>query len=381
MIQVTLKACLKATLSLLTFALSILPFATARSATPMPGNWMSAIPDITPLSAMSIPGTHDSMAVDVSRYAECQTLPLLSQLDDCGVRFIDIRLRQMDNGFACHHGMVYLNKNFADVLNDLKAFLKTHPTETIVMSVKEEYDSASLRMELKDPEKQPSDGEIALAAKMERRGSPGALRRLYMNYYWYEPFSHLFMTYVDNKDFDGLFLKNPGKPTLYSSIPTMGMARGKIVVVRRFRDKSDGECHDSQEGNPYSKECGGIAASDWTPDGNQQEIGKVGDNPPVFAQDLCEIPNGDREGPFNRKKDLIKKLMTYSNDHPEALCLNFNSAFIKYGGLPYPDWAADEMRPWLINYLKTNPPAPFGILIIDFVDLGLSQQVYSSNFQ
>jgi len=346
-----------------------------------PGSWMYFLPDDRKLSAMSIPGTHNTMAANVNQWARCQNDSLYTQLEDCGVRFIDIRLRQMGDGFSCHHGMVYLGKNFTDVLNDLKRFLQAHTRETIIMSVKPEYDSEPKRLELKDPNKKPTAQEIRRAIA-EELITPGSVRRLDEQYYWFEPFSELLMSYVNDPKFKDLFLRSSSAKDAppFKSIPSLGSARGKIILVRRFKDKNTDEGNERQKGNPHNMECGGIDASNWTPDGNPDAIGQVGSNPDVFAQDLCESPNDDRERPFNTKKQMIKDLMTFSKYNPESLCLNFNSAYIKYGGLPYPEWAADEMRPWLINHLNTKPEAPFGVIIVDFVDKKLAEQIYSRNF-
>jgi len=81
-------------------------------------NWMSSLNGSLSLSQFSIPGTHDSMALyePVSGTAKCQNLSLGDQLN-AGVRFIDIRCRHINNAFAIHHGSIYENANFDDVLN------------------------------------------------------------------------------------------------------------------------------------------------------------------------------------------------------------------------------------------------------------------------
>jgi hypothetical protein len=51
----------------------------------------------------------------------------------------DIRLRvNTGNTFVVHHGAVYQNANFDDVLNKIDAFLGAHPAEAVVMRVKQE---------------------------------------------------------------------------------------------------------------------------------------------------------------------------------------------------------------------------------------------------
>ncbi len=107
-------------------------------------NWMGAIPNTTNISQLSIPGTHDSGArtEPVSGTAKCQNLSIAEQLS-AGVRFLDIRCRHIDNAFAIHHGAIYQNLNFTDVLNACINFLNSNPSETIIMSVKEEHTASN----------------------------------------------------------------------------------------------------------------------------------------------------------------------------------------------------------------------------------------------
>ena len=151
-------------------------------------SWMSGIQDNISISKISIPGTHDSGArVDapvVSGTAKTQDLSIAEQLN-AGVRFLDIRCRHIENAFAIHHGAIYQNLNFDDVLNACYAFLDSHPSETIIMSVKEEYDASNTT----------------------------------------RSFEQTFDSYVQ---------KNSSKWDLGANIPTLGAVRGKIKLLRRF---------------------------------------------------------------------------------------------------------------------------------------------------
>lgn len=149
-------------------------------------NWMGAIADQTSLASLSIPGTHDAGATQepVSGTAKCQNLSIAAQLN-AGVRYLDIRCRHIDNGFAIHHGAIYQNLNFTDVLNACLSFLNSNPTETIIMSVKEEHT--------------PSNNTRS--------------------------FEETFNSYVQ---------QNPGKWDLGNTVPSLGAVRGKIKLLRRF---------------------------------------------------------------------------------------------------------------------------------------------------
>lgn len=92
------------------------------------------------LHELSIPGTHDTGALieTVPRTAKCQNLTIEEQLQ-AGVRFLDIRCRHIGDAFVIHHGPVYQELNFTDVLQSVANFLQANPSETVIMSVKEEY--------------------------------------------------------------------------------------------------------------------------------------------------------------------------------------------------------------------------------------------------
>ncbi|MEJ2883555.1 phosphatidylinositol-specific phospholipase C [Pedobacter sp. GR22-6] len=153
---------------------------------PLMTNWMSGLPNTTPIARLSIPGTHDSGALfePISSTAKCQNVGIAAQLN-MGVRYLDIRCRHIDDSFAIHHGAIYQNLNFQDVVNACLNFLNANPTETILMSVKEEYDYSNTT----------------------------------------RSFEATFNTYTQ---------QNPGKWDLTDALPNLGALRGKIKLIRRF---------------------------------------------------------------------------------------------------------------------------------------------------
>jgi len=103
-------------------------------------NWMGALPDSTKLGTMSIPGTHDSGAMYGGLAVQAQSWTIAEQLQ-AGIRYLDIRARRTKQSFAIHHGSFYQKQMFGDVMNTVIAFLRAHPTETVLMRVKDEYDA------------------------------------------------------------------------------------------------------------------------------------------------------------------------------------------------------------------------------------------------
>jgi 1-phosphatidylinositol phosphodiesterase len=148
--------------------------------------WMGAIDDGTSLTSLSIPGTHDSAArhEPVPGTAKCQDLSIADQLA-AGVRYLDLRCRHYGDACELHHGPVYQQLNLDDVLGAVWTFLHAHPTEALLVSVKEEYTPAN-----------------------DTR-----------------TFEQTFATYV-NKNAAGWYLD--------ATVPALGAVRGKLVLVRRF---------------------------------------------------------------------------------------------------------------------------------------------------
>ena len=144
-------------------------------------NWMSGLPDDRYVYEFNIPGTHDSgtknvwnymsilvpliplpvaIPVDIAPFLEpfarCQDLTIEQQLNQ-GVRAFDLRITNRTyatgmpdgtmllghgDGFKCfrckNEDGSFLTLN--QVLDTMKTFLNNHPTETLIVSVKNEYD-------------------------------------------------------------------------------------------------------------------------------------------------------------------------------------------------------------------------------------------------
>ncbi|MES9784685.1 phosphatidylinositol-specific phospholipase C domain-containing protein [Bacillus thuringiensis] len=110
--------------------------------------WMKNISDNKRLSDLSIPGTHNTMASGANippiynlRFVETQTLSLWNQMA-AGIRFLDIRLRYENGSLACYHGIVWLGKYFGDVLELIRDYLVSYPSETIYMRIAQENSNA-----------------------------------------------------------------------------------------------------------------------------------------------------------------------------------------------------------------------------------------------
>ncbi|MEU2832791.1 phosphatidylinositol-specific phospholipase C [Streptomyces lavendulae] len=105
-------------------------------------DWMAGLADSTPLQRMTIPGTHDSGATKGGLYVACQNTSIAQQLDS-GIRFLDVRCRVTGGSFAIHHAAFFQDLMFGDVLVACWNFLAAHPSETVLMRVKQEYSEES----------------------------------------------------------------------------------------------------------------------------------------------------------------------------------------------------------------------------------------------
>lgn len=127
-------------------ALSILAVVPLQRADSDRSDWMAQLDDTAPLHTLTIPGTHDSGALysfgDV--FGKCQTLTVADQLK-IGVRFLDIRLQLVGDELKIVHSFVDQKTDFRDTMTDMVTFLREHPTEFLLVSIKE--DAAPKRAE------------------------------------------------------------------------------------------------------------------------------------------------------------------------------------------------------------------------------------------
>ena len=93
-------------------------------------NWMSFCDSGLCISELLIPGTHDTMTASCQqRYYKTQNLSLEEQLS-CGVRFLDIRLRQ--EMVAAHREWIS-HITFDQIIKNCHDFLKIKLTKHIYM--------------------------------------------------------------------------------------------------------------------------------------------------------------------------------------------------------------------------------------------------------
>lgn len=274
--------------------------------------WMREFEDQTPLSALSIPGTHNSPTCHKALPSvRCQAVHPRDQLLN-GVRFFDIRVQPAnpdiphDETLYLVHGVFPISltgpKYFRKLVNDVEDFLKQNPSETIILSLKREG---------------PGNATDQQLSCILRDHYAGDVHR------WFtEP-----------------------------RIPRLGEARGKIVIMRRFA--LDDRLRKEWQGRGW---C--IDAENWAYNTPNDTHGQI------CVQDFCEVletTNIDRKinyccDHFELAAQQVCPIPGVTTDAvnpvpPGPLYLNFLSAsnFWKVGC--WPEKIAEKVNPAVTAFL------------------------------
>ncbi|KAI2653064.1 1-phosphatidylinositol phosphodiesterase [Labeo rohita] len=256
-------------------------------------SWMATIPDVYSLSDVTMPGTHNTMALYGGTLAECNSWSLALQLR-AGIRFLDIRVRHVNGNLTIHHGISYQYADFGDVLMDVVDFLMEYPSETVLMRLKEEL---SETQNIYD----------------------SVVRYINEHAHW---------------------------DLLWNSreMPTMGEARGKLIILQDFTGPDLGMKYNSLD-----------IADDW----------KVASLQP---------------------EDVEKKWTSVSTHLEAAAVGNKNQMFLTFSSgasiLAHPNALAQLINPRLYEYLTgyVGQTKRFGIVTMDFPGAKLVQTIIGFNY-
>lgn len=299
--------------------------------------WMAELPSTLPLSSLSIPGTHNSPTHHVALPSvRCQAVPVRTQLDN-GVRFLDIRVScpeesTNDTDLALVHSAFPIslsgNKWFADLLTDVYAYLETNPSETVLVSVKREGTG---------------------------KGTDQTLSKI------------LAKRYVTDKWYTA------------PRIPSLGEARGKVVLIRRFN--LDGSIPElGIDGSVWPDNCadgtcgsGQIRIQDFYEVAQTEQIDHKAQLAKAqlerASQQVCRVPGLGGMGTQSATTPALPPIF-----------INFLSASNFFNASCWPDRIAAKINPEIIEYLCTGHGAPgkgpgqlsvgdagTGIVVIDWV--------------
>ncbi len=293
-------------------------------------SWMRDIPDDAPVTTLNIPGTHDSCCTDGPLgLAKTQNLDLTDQLN-AGIRFLDIRLAHYQDNLFVHHDVVHMKKSYTDVLKICISFLRQHPSETILMSVKNEgrFDSVLGRFA-------PSE----LFGKSRGDPTNWAIRS--------SSFDHAFQarTWENVEDaslFYNLTVPLPGGGPVdklaLTSETTLGEVRGKIVLLRRF------------EGGPDV----GFDLTYWPENQHFRSATTL-----IYdVEDRYQDPGEDDK--YNFIEDHIEEAR---RGDPRDLYITFSSA-VNLRAVGY----SKAINPRLSDYLAESPAGRIGIVVMDYFE-------------
>ncbi|KAL1964689.1 hypothetical protein VTN77DRAFT_6715 [Rasamsonia byssochlamydoides] len=296
--------------------------------------WMQELRDDFLLSALSIPGTHNSPTCYVAAPSvRCQAVSPREQLEN-GVRFFDIRVQPQHPDDPSKDELILVHsafpisltghKYFRDLMRDVDDFLNRNPSETLVISLKREG--------------------IGKATDEQ-------LSRILRDHYA-QPESRW---YTDPR------------------VPTLGQVRGKVVLVRRF-DIED-RLKKEHDGRGWGIDAGGWA--DNTPNATCP-------SGEICIQDyyeVCETENIEKKIQYVTEHIARAAVNRYpfgpqGDDRRYPFYINFLSASNFWKVRTWPEKIAAKLNPVIVDYLcRKHSEHPeegdwsTGILVTDWVGL------------
>lgn len=291
--------------------------------------WMRDIADAAPVTSLSIPGTHNSCSIGgILGFTKTQDVDLPDQLN-AGVRFLDIRLSHYLDNLFVHHDVVHMGKCYADVLAVCSTFLERHPSETILMSIKDEgrCDSAL--------------GRFAPSRVFGKsRGDP--MNWVIRSNSFEDAFKARTWEHVEDPSLfynlpsplrgDGSVRKNLTART------TLGEVRGKILLLRRFEASPDV----------------GFDLTYWPENMRFRGIA----NPVYAVEDHWWDPGEDDKYNF-----MITHMEEARRRSPRDLYITFSSA-VHLNARGY----SRAINPRLNDYLAKSSPGRVGIIAMDYFE-------------
>lgn len=289
--------------------------------------WMSYVDDGMLLSEISIPGTHESATYQMY-IGNCQNLTIREQLQDYGVRFLDIRLKFKSGELWVYHEIESAgNLTLNDVCQECYEFLDRHPTECIVMSIRDEQNDTERRY--------VHNFENRLKSCIQAKAD-----------YW----------------------------STRDETPRLGDVRKKIVLFRRFRTLNT------------SEELGIDARPEKWQDKVRFTIDNGDEHSQLYIQDVYHLESQKWQDKFAEIAELLKPSSQYQNYWRINFASGYTSTLLK----PYCIRCfSDFINPKLSHYFTENPAMPagtngygYGTILLDFIDEKakyLTRQIYMSN--
>jgi 1-phosphatidylinositol phosphodiesterase len=273
--------------------------------------WMKKLDDAWPLPLLSIPGTHNSPTCHTALPSvRCQSVGVTEQLEN-GVRFLDIRVSVSTDSdtLTLVHSVFSVSlagtKYFSGMLDDIYRFLDANPSETILMSLKREGTG---------------------------RGTDEHLSR------------YLKTSYVEKK---------PDRWWTEPVIPTLGRARGRIIVVRRFGldEEMAKTCWDGRgwgiDGENWPDNC-----EDGTCEGGHirvQDFYEVTESQNIEKK--IDYSRGQLERAAEREFHVTGLAEHHAGTALLPIFINFLSGSNFFNATCWPERIAAKVNPAIVEYL------------------------------
>ena len=324
-------------------------------------NWMSCLPDDIPLNELSIPGAHDATAVKTRYFTQtaAQTQSLFT--DDmlkAGVRYFDLRIYKKNNDFyMCHQSVNCKNRDGSDlklqtVIDNMTGFLDENPGEALILQIKSDRDGNK------------NDQSIA-------------------DYF---------------KD-----LALQGKIYIGDTVPTLGQARGKMVILSRLDLGKDTSTAKYQMPNCDDKQVYwaiDVHTFNWGDEKNKTMTLTAEDlDYEVWTEDEFDVTRnekwdyitnsllGDKSAAVRRDaaKDAGKhawSIVYTSLSHQSVVGVIGEIAlpFFNFDPIVFPKDGADTINPKLLTLLREYSDLYTGCLVCDFINAELAGTIYMRNF-
>ena len=280
-------------------------------------DWMSQLGDDRPLSLINIPGTHDSGTrfIFPSYIFQDQNTSISRQLEN-GYRYLDVRVALnkagddlviVHNFGACRTGAALWSGalTYDSVVADTLAFLDAHPRETVFFCVKPE---------------RSGDNIDAVRTLLEQKVAESPDR-------WF----------TENR------------------IPTLGEARGRIVLCRRYEGDLGLNFKWKEQGDPTVLE----------------------DPIAIEGKDTFTLAVQDRfHYSVSDKWNAVQYALNNTTATENTFCLNFLST--AQGKVPHPRKYASQMNDLFLSG-ELIAGSRYGVILFDFADASLAQAVIDSN--
>lgn len=278
---------------------------------------MNKLKNETPLSALSIPGTHNSPTYRTALPSvRCQAVSVKEQLNN-GIRFLDIRVQPEKPDDPSKDGLILVHsafpvsltgtKYFRGLIDHIFVFLDANPSETIIISLKREGVGKATDQQL-------------------------------------------------SKILHDHYANDPARWFTENRIPTLGEVRKKVVVIRRFalddslkgENNGTGWCIDAESwpDNCADGMCssGEIRVQDFYEVAEhtniEKKIGFSTDHLVKAAQVVCPLPGGMSSPVAEATK--------------QPFFINFLSASNFWRANCWPDRIAVKVNPAIVEHLCTR---------------------------